>query len=32
MIGLTKQREDLFEDECLLCCSHPTTEDVIIEI
>lgn len=32
MIGLTKQRQDLTDDECLLCCSHPITEKVIIEI
>jgi len=32
MIGLTKQRQDVLADECLLCCSHPITEKVIIEI
>ena len=32
MIGLTKQRDDLLEKECLLCCSYPITEKVIIEI
>ncbi|MDQ8004336.1 MAG: ferredoxin--NADP reductase [Pedobacter sp.] len=32
MIGLTKQRQDLLNDEYLLCCSYPMTENVIIEI
>lgn len=32
MIGLTKQRDDLLENECLLCCTYPITEKVIIEI
>jgi len=32
MIGLTKQREDLNDDEYLLCCSHPLSENVYIKI
>jgi len=32
MIGLSKTRNDLREDEYLLCCSHPLTENVYIEI
>lgn len=32
MIGLTKDREDLEKDDYLLCCSHPLTDDVLIEI
>jgi ring-1,2-phenylacetyl-CoA epoxidase subunit PaaE len=32
MIGLSKQREDLKENEYLLCCTHPLTENIIIEI
>lgn len=32
MIGLVKEREDLLSNEYLLCCSHPISEDVCIEI
>jgi len=32
MIGLNKKREDLKDDEYLLCCSHPLTDDVSIKI
>lgn len=32
MIGLSKEREDLAIDEFLLCCTHPLTENVHIEI
>ena len=32
MIGLTKDREDLGKEEYLLCCSHPLTDDVYVEI
>ncbi|WP_322974381.1 ferredoxin--NADP reductase [Pedobacter sp. PF22-3] len=32
MIGLNKKRDDLASDEFLLCCSHPLTENVHIEI
>ncbi|WP_316801202.1 ferredoxin--NADP reductase [Pedobacter frigidisoli] len=32
MIGLTKQRDDLSAGEYLLCCTHPLTENVHIEI
>ncbi len=32
MIGLTKEREDLAQDEFLLCCSYPLTNSVIIEV
>lgn len=32
MIGLTKQRDDLSANEYLLCCTHPLTENVHIEI
>ena len=31
MIGINK-REDLFEEEFLLCCTYPITEDVYIKI
>jgi ring-1,2-phenylacetyl-CoA epoxidase subunit PaaE len=32
MIGLSKERNDLGNNEFLLCCSHPLKDDVIIEI
>lgn len=32
MIGLSKPRTDLNENEYLLCCSYPLTDDVYIEI
>lgn len=32
MIGLSKERTDLMVNEYLLCCSHPLTDDVCIEI
>ncbi|MBF7090655.1 ferredoxin--NADP reductase [Flavobacterium sp. ALJ2] len=32
MIGLSKPRTDLNENEFLLCCSYPLTNDVCIEI
>lgn len=32
MIGLVKEREDLENNDYLLCCSHPLTEDVYIQI
>lgn len=32
MIGLTKEREDLAQDEFLLCCSYPLTNSVNIEV
>lgn len=32
MIGLSKEREDLLDDEYLLCCSHPLTNDVSLEV
>lgn len=32
MIGLSKPRTDLKENEYLLCCSYPLTNDVCIEI
>lgn len=32
MIGLDKPRTDLAENEYLLCCSYPLTEDVFIKI
>lgn len=32
MIGLTNRREDLSDNECLLCCAHPISENVTIEI
>ena len=32
MIGLSKERSDLEAHEYLLCCSHPLTENVQIEI
>lgn len=32
MIGLTKSRTDLNENECLLCCSYPLTSNISIEI
>lgn len=32
MIGLTKEREDLAQDEFLLCCSYPLTNPISIEV
>lgn len=32
MIGLTKQRDDLNVDEYLICCTHPLSSNVYIEI
>jgi ring-1,2-phenylacetyl-CoA epoxidase subunit PaaE len=32
MVGLTKQRQDLLQDEFLLCCSYPLTSPVCIEV
>lgn len=32
MIGLSQKREDLEEGEYLLCCTHPLTDNVHIEI
>lgn len=32
MIGLNKIREDLLADEFLLCCSHPLTSDIGLEV
>lgn len=32
MIGLTKERDDLSLDEYLLCCTHPLSDNVNIEI
>ncbi len=32
MIGLTKEREDLAQDEFLLCCSYPLTNSIEIEV
>jgi len=32
MIGLSKERNDLKSNEYLLCCTYPTTGDVLIEI
>lgn len=32
MIGLSKERDDLEKEDYLLCCSHPLTEDVVVEI
>ena len=32
MLGLTKERVDLAEDEFLLCCSYPLTSQVSIEV
>lgn len=32
MIGLTNDREDLEKEDYLLCCSHPLTDDVCVEI
>lgn len=32
MIGLTNERADLEKEEYLLCCSHPLTDDVYLEI
>ncbi|MES2454332.1 MAG: ferredoxin--NADP reductase [Bacteroidota bacterium] len=32
MIGLSKGRTDLAEDEFLLCCSHPQSSEVYIEV
>ncbi|MFT7155575.1 MAG: ring-1,2-phenylacetyl-CoA epoxidase subunit PaaE [Parvicella sp.] len=32
MIGLESEREDLAEDEYLLCCSYPLSDDVLVRI
>lgn len=32
MLGLTKEREDLEQDEYLLCCSYPLVSEVSIEV
>ncbi|PTS96252.1 hypothetical protein DBR11_19515 [Pedobacter sp. HMWF019] len=32
MIGLTKGRNDLLSDEYLICCTHPLTDNVYIEV
>jgi ring-1,2-phenylacetyl-CoA epoxidase subunit PaaE len=32
MIGLTKERDDLTQDEFLLCCSYPLTNSISIEV
>jgi ring-1,2-phenylacetyl-CoA epoxidase subunit PaaE len=32
MLGLAKEREDLGQDEFLLCCSYPMTNSIIIEV
>jgi ring-1,2-phenylacetyl-CoA epoxidase subunit PaaE len=32
MVGLSKERSDLLENECLLCCSHPVSDNVYIAI
>jgi ring-1,2-phenylacetyl-CoA epoxidase subunit PaaE len=32
MIGLTKERDDLEEDDYLLCCSYPITDNIYIQI
>jgi len=32
MIGLSKDREDLLPDEYLICCTHPLSNNVYIEI
>ena len=32
MLGLTKERDDLAQDEFLLCCSYPLVSEVNIEI
>jgi ring-1,2-phenylacetyl-CoA epoxidase subunit PaaE len=32
MLGLTNEREDLAQDEFLLCCSYPLTNQISIEV
>jgi len=32
MIGIEKERKDLNEDDTLLCCSHPTSNNVLVKI
>lgn len=32
MLGLTKEREDLAQDEFLLCCSYPLANSISIEV
>lgn len=32
MIGLTKERDDLLANEYLICCTHPLSKNVYIEI
>lgn len=32
MLGLTKEREDLAQDDFLLCCSYPLTNNISLEV
>lgn len=32
MIGISQRPEKLLDDECLLCCSYPQSEKVILEV
>jgi ring-1,2-phenylacetyl-CoA epoxidase subunit PaaE len=32
MLGLTKEREDLAQDDFLLCCSYPLTNNINLEV
>ena len=32
MIGLSKERDDLLSDEYLVCCAHPLSDNVYLEI
>ena len=32
MLGLIKQRDDLAQDEFLLCCSYPLTNTISIKV
>ena len=32
MLGLTKQRDDLLDNELLLCCSYPLSDRLVLEI
>lgn len=32
MIGITKRPDKLLEDECLLCCSYPQSDKIVLQV
>jgi len=32
MLGLSEERDDIEEDDYLLCCSYPLTDNIYLEI